>query len=67
MRAPIRFAVAVVLAAAASARAAGAEEPKAASKVAFEALAPDVETLDAVLAKAKAEKKPVFLDFWSPT
>jgi uncharacterized tellurite resistance protein B-like protein len=67
MRAPVLAAAAAVLAVAVSAGAARAEEPKAASKVAFEALAPDVETLDAVLAKAKVEKKPVFLDFWSPT
>ena len=62
MRTAFRFASVLGLVAAAAV-AARAEEPKK-SAVAFET---GVESFDAVLAKAKAEKKPVFLDFYSPT
>jgi hypothetical protein len=62
MRATTRFAFVLALAAA-GVPLARADEGKA-SAVTFEK---DVSSFDAVLAKAKAEKKPVFLDFTSPT
>jgi hypothetical protein len=48
--------------AAAAAGAALAEEGKTSAVTFEEGLA----TFEAVLEKARAEKKPVFLDFWSP-
>lgn len=62
MRTSTRFALALGLLAA-GATVARADEAKG-SAVTFEK---DVTSFDALLAKAKTEKKPLFLDFYSPT